>query len=184
MCWRCGILLVVSLLVGCNGTGLGGPARVPPPGTGAYGQPNNYYQPPAQPMYVPPTYGAQPGAPAAGAAGATPGFGQANPTANNSVSFAPSGAAGSAWQPVTRPATIGGTINPQTTLTTVRGPNTPTANPFVGANGLPEMTSTPRTAAAPTNSPPPASYNAPAYNPAYPPVNYGGASAGDPWRGR
>ena len=180
MDWRLAILLGMFVLLGCNG-----PARVPPPGVGQ--PPNTYYQPPATP-YIPPTYGAPTSTPP----GTIPptGFGQANPAPNNAVSFAPTGATTANWQPVTKPAAIGNstpnsnsTVNPQTILTTVKTPN-----PFVNTNNpnLPEITSNTQTATVPPTAypPPPYHYGAPPATPAYPPVNYGGASTADPWRGR
>ncbi|HTN77143.1 MAG TPA: hypothetical protein VL096_17910, partial [Pirellulaceae bacterium] len=181
-------------------------SRVPPPGTNPYGQPNPYYQPPAQQpgAYTPPTYGA----PAAPVISPPPGFSQTRPAGTNPVSFAPAGAGatdGLNWQSVTRQPAITKTkptsagINPQTTLTTIRSnPAAGSSNPFVNAQGQPtELAQLPRTAGVPTNTvsgaapagtapialpPPPATYGG---APAYTPVNFGTTSnAHDPWRGR
>jgi hypothetical protein len=203
MNWRGAILLSLLGLTGCQGAGT---SRVPPPSPMA--QP--YYQPPGQaPAFTAPGYGAPAAAP--GAISPAPGFGQAPGMGTNPVSFAPRNninlapttpgtADGLSWQsPVTKQPTISrstaatGPINPQTTLTTIRNPNTGSTNPFVNANGQPvELSSLPRAGAVPQvsatalNIPPPPGFG-PATTPSFSQPVYGGTatnSNSNPWRGR
>jgi hypothetical protein len=194
------LLVALLPLAGCNSWP--GKATVPPPGTGALTAPNPYYQPPATPPagFTPPTYGAPGAAPAATA----PGFGTAAPP---NVNLGATAGTNLSWQPVTRQPTItaspnttlasNGTINPRTTLTSVRGTGSPvtgglpdiTGLPVVPVPGAPQPTTTlqPR-AAYPTAAYPPAT--APLLAPSLmTPANYTppptmGVRSPDPWRGR
>lgn len=192
---RTAMLVVIVALAGCRG----GAATVPPPGTGAFQPPNQYYQQPAStpPAFTPPTYGAP------GAAVTTPAPGlSASPSfaPRPNVNLASNNRDGLAWQPVTRQPSIGtstansasGTINPRTTLTTIRGTAASGGNsglrninelPLVPVAGAqPPVTSPLRTGAPPSTAPlaapmfsSPALAPAPAGNNRYP---------SDPWRGR
>jgi hypothetical protein len=185
---RTAMLVVIVALAGCRT----GQTTVPPPGTGAYQPPNQYYQPSAQPTFTPPTYGA-PGA----AVNPAPGFSStAAPRPN--VSLGSNASDGLAWQSVTRQPTIGnnatlvpnGTIHPKTTLTTVRGSGSPsTAGGLRSINDLPMVS----TGVAPVNSPAraPAPFvatptaGAPLTAPFFSPAPARTARAQpDPWRGR
>lgn len=200
---RMAMLVMIVLLAGCRS----GASTVPPPGTGGYQQPNQYYQQPsATPTFTAPTYGAP-----AGAAAPTPGFSANNPSfaPRPNVSLASNANDGLAWKSVTtqpvvgRGATPPGTINPRTTLTTIRG----TGNPVGGTNGgLRDMSDLPMVSVAgapvpfppvtapPSTSPlrsmaPPATapiatpmFSTPA--PYTPTASGTGRYSADPWRGR
>ena len=193
---RTAMLVMIVALAGCRS----GAATVPPPGTGAYQQPNQYYQQPsATPTFTAPTYGAP-----AGASTAVPPSFSANPNfgPRPNVSLASNGSDGLAWKSVTGQPAIGrngptnvapGTINPRTTLTTIRGTGNPTGNtglrdvnelPMVSmASNLPPTTAPLRSMAPPATAPiatPMFSTPAP-FTPA--PAGTGRAMR-DPWRGR
>lgn len=200
---RMAMLVMIVLAAGCRS----GAATIPPPATGAYQQPNQYYQQPsATPTFTPPTYGA----PATGAAAKPPSLSQTNPSfaPRPNVSLAANSNDGLAWKSVTTQPSIAanntaapGAINPRTTLTTIRGTNNPVAGapgglrsinelPMVGVPGAPQY----NTAALPTTTPlrsmapPPTSpiatpmFSSPA--PFTPAATGPGRYSADPWRGR
>jgi hypothetical protein len=103
------------------------------------------------------------------------------------------------WQPVTQPAAIGGSnasINPQTTLTSIRTPTStsPAASTAARPNSqLTEISQLPLAAVPQTNpaitppSAPPLLQTTPAAYPGFAPVGFppGPSRANtDPWRGR
>ncbi len=196
MIHRTAMFVAIVMLAGCQS----GPATIPPPGTGSVNTPNPYYQqPPATPTFQSPSYGA--------AANTAPNFG---PRPNVSLANTPSD--GLAWQPVTKPPAIGqsnpSNINPQTTLTTIRGTNSPAApaaTRTASAAGLRDITELPMVpvqgvtppATAPLRPGVPAAtatYTPPAYTPPtaasaittpnFAPVPTATRAMNDPWRGR
>jgi hypothetical protein len=187
-------VVAIGALLGCQST-----ARVPPPATGAMQPPNPYYQqPPTVPPFTPPTYGAPGVAPTAGAHSA-PSFAPPPNLASNSGSGALN------WQPATTAASP--TMNPKTTLTSIR---TPTGAPSTANNGqLTEISQLPLASVPPTTNaygaqpgvapsiPPataplqttPVGYPGYAPPPAFniPPLGFGPGPTmnnSDPWRGR
>lgn len=207
---RMAMLVVFVFLAGCRS----GASTVPPPGTGGYQAPNQYYQPSAQPpAFTPPTYGA-PGAATAPTINPAPGFSLNQPSfaPRPNVSLASNPQDGLAWQPVTKQPGIAttttvaqnGSINPRTTLTTIRGTGAPTSatssattsNGLRSINDLP-MVGVPGAAPPPTSPPinlglPPATapmaqpIAAPMFTmPTFAPMPAGGTRySADPWRGR
>ena len=196
MIHRTAMLVAIVMLAGCQS----GPATIPPPGTGSVNTPNPYYQqPPATPTFQSPSYGA--------AANTAPNF---SPRPNVSLANTPSD--GLAWQPVTKPPAIGqsnsSNINPQTTLTTIRGTNSPAAPaatrtasnaglrditelPMVPVQGVTPPATAPLRPGVPAAT---ATYTPPAYapptaasaitTPTFAPAPTATRAMNDPWRGR
>jgi hypothetical protein len=183
---RIAVLLMVVVAIGCQN----GPSRVPPPGTGSFQAPNTYYQQPATtPPFTSPTYGTS----------------SVSPNANPSFAPPPNLAGGSSsgglnWQPVTQQPAIGGsnlTVNPQTTLTSIRSSSGTTSTAARQNAQLTEISQLPLAAvpqtnpyAAPPGVPPstsPLLQTTPAAYPGFAPVGFptGPSRANtDPWRGR
>jgi hypothetical protein len=138
--------------------------------------PNNYYQqPPAASPFTAPSYGTG-GTPAASTA---PGLGQTSSQSNFSLAARSDNSSDELnWQKVTTKPAIGagGTIHPNTTLTTIRAPNAAAAN----GNQPVEISQLPQ---RPGYTPLPTAPVAGGVNPAFPPLN-NVSHPGDPWRGR
>lgn len=196
---RMAMLVVFAALAGCRS----GASTVPPPGTGGYQTPNQYYQPSATPSFTAPTYGA----PAAGASTAPAPNLSANPSfaPRPNVSLANGPSDGLAWKSVTTQPAIGrggmtpqtGTINPRTTLTTIRGTGSPAPSANSGLRDVNELPMVSMASAAPPSTqplrsmaPPPTApittptFSTPAPAPFIPAATGGGRPVVDPWRGR